>query len=142
MKSIKLKTCPNSIACLDSLIKDILDKHNIDDVYFPTILISLTEALNNAIHHGNLLDKNKNIYLKYVLVDNLLTFRIKDEGSGFNESQLENPTLEKNLECCGGRGVWIMKELSHRLKYLNDGREVEISFKVNFNSLPTLAQQR
>ncbi len=139
MKSVKIKTCPNSIASLDSLLKNVLEEYHIDDVYFPTILISLTEALNNAIHHGNLLDKSKSIFLKYGIAGNLLTFRIKDEGSGFNEKNLENPTIDENLECCGGRGVWIMRELAHELRYLNNGTEVEISFKVNFKHVPSAA---
>jgi serine/threonine-protein kinase RsbW len=55
---------------------------NID--MYGNIMIAVTEAVNNAIKHGNSNDKSKNVYLSLSLDDSMLRFVIKDEGSGFN----------------------------------------------------------
>ena len=35
----------------------------------------------------------------------------------FKHDQIKDPTLPENLEECGGRGVFIMKELSDEIMY-------------------------
>ena len=78
---------------------------------YGNILIALSEAVNNAIIHGN-----KNIVDKEALVvasfaDGLLTFTVSDQGDGFNFLDLPDPTLPENIEKPQGRG-FLMNHLS------------------------------
>ena len=89
------------------------------------------EAVNNAIHHGNKSNPNKMVNLSYEMVDGILTFEIEDEGPGFDYNHLPDPTHPQNIEKPHGRGVFLMKNLSHNLEFFNEGAKVRISFDCN-----------
>ena len=57
---------------------------NIDPNWYPNMLISLTEAVNNAIKHGNRFDDKKKILVSYRKKPHQILFIISDEGSGFD----------------------------------------------------------
>jgi len=126
---LKISSCPSKIGQVETYVKTVAEKFNISPDIYPNILISLTEAVNNAIIHGNNKDESK--FVKISLEENcdLLVFEISDEGKGFNPSEIADPTSEENIDCCGGRGVHIMKELSDEIDFLDNGRRVKICFK-------------
>jgi len=111
-------------------MQEIAIKHSICEDKFPDILISLTEAVNNAIIHGNKSDEKKYVRVRLTETKSGLSFSVSDEGCGFNHNTIPDPTLAENLECCGGRGVFLMKELSDDIAFLNEGRTVEMYFSV------------
>jgi serine/threonine-protein kinase RsbW len=95
------------------------------------ILISLTEAVTNAIVHGNKSDERKLVQVACnVDRSKRISFKISDEGTGFNYRHVPDPTRPENICKCGGRGVFLMRQLSHRVTYSNNGSTVEIQFKV------------
>lgn len=93
------------------------------------MLISLTEAVNNAIIHGNKADAKKFVKINCKEKTHEVVIRISDEGTGFNPLEIKDPTLPENIAECGGRGVFIMRELADQLVFLDDGRTVELHFK-------------
>jgi len=127
---IKLSSKTENIAVVENLLHDVFNAYCINEEHLPAILISLTEAVNNAIVHGNLLDDSKNVFITHSFTKGVLRFNVTDEGKGFDQEKIADPTCKENLEKCGGRGVFIMKELSHDLKYLNNGREIQLCFRV------------
>lgn len=124
---------PNNILELESHLQRWAHLHNIQDDRYADILISLTEAVNNAIIHGNKYDETKKVHIDYIEAHDGMTFCVTDEGGGFNPGGVPDPTCEDNLECCGGRGVYIMKALADRLCYKNHGRSVEMYFALHKN---------
>lgn len=111
----------------------IKQQFEIQEDQYPDILISLTEAVNNAIIHGNCNDQGKCVDIMCTYQQSKLTFTISDEGSGFDPNAVKNPLAEENIDCEGGRGVFIMKTLSDQVKYTNDGSTVEMIFNLNKN---------
>ena len=97
---------------VDSLIEEISANFKMSDDSYANILIALTEAVNNAIHHGNKSNPNKMVNLSYEMVDGILTFEIEDEGPGFDYNHLPDPTHPQNIEKPHGRGVFLMKNLN------------------------------
>ncbi len=126
--SLELPSCTSSLCELESFIQRIAQRCNIKEERYPDILISLTEAVNNAIIHGNKEDLNKCVRIIYTHSVQGLSFIITDEGAGFDPQEVPDPTLEENLCLCGGRGVFLMKELSDKIEYLNNGRTVKLYF--------------
>ena len=59
-----------------------------------------------------------------------ISFKISDEGDGFDPKTIPDPTLPENLERCGGRGVFLMHKLSNRVVFSDNGRTVEIEFEI------------
>jgi serine/threonine-protein kinase RsbW len=130
-KLITFNSKAENLNLVDSLINEISAKYKISDELYGNILIALTEAVNNAIHHGNKSNPNKMVNLSYELNDGILTFVIEDEGPGFDYNHLPDPTHPQNIEKPHGRGVFLMKNLSHNIEFFNEGAKVRISFDCN-----------
>jgi len=129
-KNLKIPSSPSEIKHLEIYVREVSEKYHISPEIYPNILISLTEAVNNAIIHGNNEDQSKFVNISLEECADSLVFEISDEGRGFNPKNIADPTAEENIECCGGRGVFIMKELSDNLDFINNGRTVKIGFKI------------
>ena len=125
---LKLPSVARSIGKVEPYIEEIATKYNIEPDKYPNMLISLTEAVNNAIIHGNNEDASKYVDIKFKETSTGLCFEISDEGEGFNPNALPDPTAPENIECCGGRGVFLMKELSDKIDFGDNGRRVYIHF--------------
>ena len=90
---------------IESFIDNAKERFSLDDDMYGNIMIAVTEAVNNAIKHGNSNDKSKNVFLSLSLDESMLRFIIKDEGNGFNFDNLPDPTAPENIEKLGGRGL-------------------------------------
>jgi serine/threonine-protein kinase RsbW len=116
---------------IESFIDNAKERFHLDDDIYGNIMIAVTEAVNNAIKHGNSNDRSKNVLLSLNLEDSLIKFIVKDEGTGFDYSNLPDPTAPENIEKPGGRGIFLMKHLSDEVKFMDKGRTVELSFYMN-----------
>lgn len=129
--SIQVPSLIENIRMIESFIDNAKERFHLDDDIYGNIMIAVTEAVNNAIKHGNQGNKNKNVHLSLSLQDSMIKFTIKDEGPGFNYHALPDPTAPENLEKPGGRGIFLMKHLSDEVDFKDNGRVVELSFYMN-----------
>lgn len=127
---LTIPSIPSRIAEVESFLQKAVNKININPERYPDILISLTEAVNNAIIHGNKEDREKLVRIKMVSEKRIVKFTVSDEGRGFNLEKIPDPTAPENLECCGGRGVFIMSRLADKISFQNNGSTVEMCFVV------------
>jgi len=130
IKKIILSSDPENLHIVESFIKEINDRQSICPKLYPNILITLTEAVINAIHHGNNADLNKKIALCCKIRPSKLIFKISDEGKGFNHKKIPDPTSPERINLEDGRGVYIMKQLSDKLIFRDNGSTVEIQFSL------------
>ncbi len=111
--------------------------------------VALEEALLNAAYHGNLeisselREQDHSAYYDlarertqlppfasrqiYVDVDfsrDCVEYVVKDEGPGFDPSELPDPTDPVNLERPCGRGLLLMRTFMDSVKYNNAGNQV------------------
>ncbi len=129
--SIQIPSIIDNIRMIESFIDNAKERFHLDDDIYGNIMIAVTEAVNNAIKHGNAGDSLKSVYLSLMLNDNLLKFVVKDEGEGFNYHNLPDPTAPENIEKPGGRGIFLMKHLSDEVEFKDGGKVVELSFYMN-----------
>lgn len=129
-KEICLKSQPANIVLIEPFIEEVRKRLNIADDMYGNILVCITEAVNNAILHGNKADADKNVVISIQRENNKLTCLIKDEGCGFDFTNLPDPTAPENIENVGGRGIFLMKHLSDLVVFSNDGSKVEIQFRL------------
>ena len=128
---LTISSNPNNILKVENYLRSAQHDMNIDDTKFPDILISLTEAVNNAILHGNNADESKNVEISMEGEVSGVAISVTDEGKGFDPNEIPDPTAPENLECCGGRGVFIMSRLADRISFENNGSTVQMFFKLN-----------
>ena len=129
--SIQVPSISENIRMIESFIDNAKERFELDDDIYGNIMIAVTEAVNNAIKHGNAGDRKKNVHLSLSLNDSLIKFTVKDEAQGFDYLNLPDPTAPENLEKVGGRGIFLMKHLSDQVEFKDRGRIVELSFYMN-----------
>ncbi|MFZ1749628.1 MAG: ATP-binding protein [Saprospiraceae bacterium] len=127
---LTISSNPNNILEVESYLKKLDMAFSFDSEKYADILISLTEAVNNAIIHGNKSDESKNVEIHVREKGNGVAFCVTDEGVGFNPGRVPDPTCADNIDCCGGRGVFIMKALADEIYFQEDGRKVEMYFEI------------
>lgn len=128
---LRLSSDPRNVSSVETFVERIAHKYRISPDLYGNILISLTEAVNNAITHGNGNDKSKTVEVTLRKDTNALSFQVTDEGRGFDFSNLPDPTSPENLTRIGGRGVFLMHQLSDRLDFQDNGSTVEMRFALD-----------
>ena len=128
MENIDFSSKGENITIVERLIDQLCEQYSIREEHYGNILIALTEAVNNAIYHGNKQDPNKLVNVKYQADEDTFYFRIEDEGPGFDFENIPDPTSPENLEKPNGRGVFLMSHLSDEMVFSEDGRIVELRF--------------
>ena len=119
-----------NINLVEKLIDDICAKHEVNEDNYGNILIAITEAVNNAIHHGNKSNPLAEVKVSFSIDDKELSFTVEDEGPGFDYDGLPDPTDPKNIEKPHGRGVFLMRNLSDDISFLDDGSTVKMVFDI------------
>lgn len=117
-----------NISLAEKLIDEACGKYDVHDSRYGNILVALTEAVNNAIHHGNALDPSKTVTLGYQVQPDRIVFIVKDQGAGFDYEHLPDPTDPQNLEKPHGRGVFLMRALAEEIEFSDNGATVALSF--------------
>jgi serine/threonine-protein kinase RsbW len=128
---IEIPSLSDNIRMIESFIDNAKEKFQLNDDIYGNIMIAVTEAVNNAIRHGNKGDSSKNVSLGLTLEEGMIKFRVEDEGKGFDFHNLPDPTAPENIEKPGGRGIFLMKHLADEVDFSEQGKVVELSFYIN-----------
>jgi serine/threonine-protein kinase RsbW len=128
-KRISFESSLGNLHIVTRFIEDICDHYNIFNSYFGHILTAVTEAVQNAILHGNQNNPEKKVELRFENRPDGLCFTISDQGQGFDPETLPDPTDLAN-DGQKGRGIFIMKTLSDEIAYADGGRTVELFFNI------------
>ncbi len=73
------------------------------------VALAMIEAVTNAVVHGNRLDKSKQVTVTCNWDPDEIRISVHDEGEGFDESCVWDPTDAEHCMKCSGRGVFIMR---------------------------------
>lgn len=128
---LQMSSDPGNIQQVTQLVDRVSEQYKLCEETHANVLISLTEAVNNAIIHGNRLDKNKTVEVELFRRGNRLCARVSDQGKGFNPNDIPDPTCPEQICECGGRGVFLIKELCEKVEYADNGATVRMQFRVN-----------
>ena len=128
--NIKIPSLMENIRMIESFIDNAKDRFNLDDDIYGNIMIAVTEAVNNAIKHGNLNDKKKNVSLTLRIDESTIKFRVTDQGVGFDFNNLPDPTSPENIDKPGGRGIFLMKHLADDVSFEHGGTVVNLEFYI------------
>lgn len=113
--------------------------------------VAIQEAMVNAIHHGNLevgsecregIDAqyhalvaqragqppycDRSVHVSVRLTREEAEVSIRDEGKGFDCSQLPDPRQPANLEKASGRGILLMRSFMDEVRFDDQGRSVTL----------------
>ena len=131
MHKLEINSDIVNVSEVESLIDKVCEDLKLNEDNYGNILIAVTEAVNNAIVHGN---KNNPTKKVKVIVDkeNMeVMFSVFDEGAGFDYTKLPDPTAPENIEKSDGRGIFLMKNLADKVEFFDNGTKVCITFVIN-----------
>jgi serine/threonine-protein kinase RsbW len=130
-QKLRLPSKAENLILVERMVEDVCDIFSIGEEKFGNIIISVTEAVNNAIVHGNKNNPTKSFDISFRSSPTDITFVVKDEGSGFDPASLPDPTAPENIEKDNGRGVFLMKKLADKVDFEDGGRTVILRFNLN-----------
>src|SRR5258708_7476107 len=89
--------------------------------------LALAEALNNAVVHGNRMDRQKLVQiLCRCELGKGISIVVKDQGHGFDPNAVPDPTATENVGADHGRGIWVMKSVMDEVSFECNGTEVRM----------------
>jgi len=101
---------------VDGFVEKYLEGYGIDKSIIADIAISTTEAVVNAIIHGNKSILEKIVTIAVYKKDSKIEITVTDQGEGFDPESIENPIDDENLLKEVGRGIFIVKSLMDDVK--------------------------
>ena len=122
----ELQTEKNAVKKIEPILFEIKETLQIKDEKFYNMLIAVSEAVNNAVFHGNKCNLNKLIKFLLIVKGRTVEITVSDEGKGFDLSKLADPREPENLLKASGRGVFLINELSDSTKYEIDKEGVTV----------------
>jgi serine/threonine-protein kinase RsbW len=128
-QTLKINSSTKNLRLIERLIDDVCQVYGVNEEVYGNMLIAVTEAVNNAIHHGNQDDPDKFVRIGFESDEDVLVFSIADEGKGFDPTNLPDPTDPANLDKVSGRGVFLMSNLTDSIKFEDNGRKVLLGFR-------------
>jgi len=91
------------------------------------IEIAMSEALANAVIHGNRENQDKQVHVVCrCSKDGEVLISVRDEGEGFDSRAVPDPTEAQRLFLTHGRGLLIMKALMDEVSFEENGTVVRM----------------
>ena len=118
----------NNLGQVEQFIDKVCEKKSLSEDVYGNVLIAVTEAVNNAIIHGNCFQKDKPVQVLVSDQPNQICFTIKDGGKGFDFNNLPDPTSPENIEKENGRGIFLIKNLSDNMVFDSPGNVIHVFF--------------
>ena len=133
MKTVtkQIRSSRSNIKEIEKLLLSVNEEFRLPEEQFNNVLIAVSELLLNAIVHGNKQDEKKLVKFAVGFDDKKMIISIVDEGNGFDESKMDDPTLEENILKTSGRGMFIVKSLVDDFSYkkTKEGFEIILTVK-------------
>jgi serine/threonine-protein kinase RsbW len=121
---------PSDLRLIDSAIQYLVARCRDFDYGGSRVTLNLrvgvAEALANAMIYGNRRDTTKRVHVEVEIGSERLSILVRDEGNGFDPSQVPDPRLPENLERPGGRGIFLIRELMDEVDYIDCGNCVKL----------------
>jgi len=110
---------------------EIGQEAGLEEEHTETFKLILSEAVTNAIIHGNQSNPKKKVLVSVLVTDEYISADIQDEGKGFDPSvKKKDPLKEENLLATGGRGVFLIEQFSDHMEFKEKG--TLLHFRIDF----------
>jgi serine/threonine-protein kinase RsbW len=121
---LSLKSTYEESEKVPDFVSDIQKESQLNEDTTGSLMLLLSEAVTNAIVHGNKLDEKKPVDVYVEVNEESVISTVKDQGSGFDPHEAKDPLKEENLLKESGRGVFLINEISDEVEYLENGTKI------------------
>ena len=117
-------------SCADQLMRFIrcfMEKGDTAKEAEEEIEIAIYEALANAVIHGNHENQEKQVHVACrCSTDGEVLISVRDEGEGFDNRAVPDPTEAQRLLLTHGRGLHLMKAVMDEVSFEENGTVVRM----------------
>jgi len=92
------------------------------------MLLAVGEAVANAVEHGNDAEATREVTLEWRKEESGGWLSVEDEGPGLTPDRLQNAALPQDAFQTGGRGLFIIKDLTDDVRLEAEGRRLMLWF--------------
>ena len=131
IKEVQVRGAEGYLSFLDALVEDLRVSHAFGDDVASNVVISVSEALNNAFLHGNRGKHDLPITIRVYDEGDMLCFAVLDSGKGFDYELLRDDLSDDLLDVPGGRGIFIMRALADDVTFNEQGNEAVLRFRIS-----------
>ena len=103
---------------VDEFIEKKLKKLKMKKDQIADVAISVSEAVTNAVVHGNKNDINKKVRISIKTGPSRVEITVEDEGGGFDPSSVASCLENENLLKHAGRGILILNSLMDKVEII------------------------
>ena len=132
-RSIRFPSIRSNIKEVESFLLKICEEKFIGQEEVDRIMIAVTEAVNNAMIHGNGLNPSKSVELLCECNNEQMEFVVRDEGDGFEPDTVPDPRMDSNLLKEGGRGVLIIRCMMDAVEFRRHKMGMELRLTINIH---------
>lgn len=125
MEKLIIQSDINNIIEVERFVYSVCDTFNINN-YAAVIVMSLIQAVENAIVHGNGNDPSKIVTINFDYCRGGVCFSVSDQGQGFDY----NSMLASMTDTPQGKGLFLMNTLSDNLSFSENGSTVRLEFVI------------
>lgn len=129
-KRLRIESKLSSLHIVEKAVDEATSELGVSEECYGKILVSIMEAVNNAILHGNRSDPEKFVEIEIYSVNRDMIVTICDQGAGFNPLMVADPTIPENLQELNGRGIFLMSHLADKMEYSSKGNIVTMTFNL------------
>jgi serine/threonine-protein kinase RsbW len=130
-KEIKIESTLDEMFQVEQFVEEISEEFLLYGNYFGNILMAVTEAVKNAVIHGNGQDKSKFVRIMLENTKEGLWIRVRDEGKGFDFTKYIDVTNTLVTFGSEKNGIVLIKALADEVRFQEGGCVIEMLFKIN-----------
>lgn len=128
---LTLESAPESIRLVDPFLMGIHAVAGLAPERYHDVLLAMTEAVNNAMIHGNRMDPKKPVTVDVRIDNGTFIAVVTDQGGGFDPASLPDPRDPENLLREGGRGVFLIQHLADSVEFRRTDTGMAVMLKIN-----------
>ena len=120
MKTLKLKdkATLENLDCFLSFVEQFTQKEGIDSGIITELVLVAEEVIVNVINYAYP-QKEGDVEVILIIDNNVLTFRVVDEGVPFDMTLVDDPNTSLTIDEkeIGGMGIFFVKHIMDKIRY-------------------------
>ena len=128
--TLKFASDLQSVKEVSKKVLDSIRDLKLDVAALTDIRLCFEEAFINAVKYGNKYNKTLSVDVEVIKSPEALELVVRDQGSGFDYKNQEDPTYEENLTKTRGRGIFLIKKLMDEVTFENNGSTLRMKKKL------------
>ena len=118
---LELHSTTDVLDHLQQVAEDVCRQVGLDEDTLHWTSMAVRECVINAITHGNRRDPSKMVFVDFDVEEagreRSLVVRVRDQGAGFEPSEISNPLAPENILNTSGRGIFLVRQFMDEVTF-------------------------